>query len=134
MPRFAIQALKIRELEEAWPIVRSSGSHANVDWWIANGDEIISDGGGVLVARDPDGRTHGVATFKVPLNETKERVVTVPMLITFELSRNAPARSALLHALKRIATKQHCTHIILPTAAKCDPLAEHLRAPAHYAS
>jgi len=116
MPRFSIQALKIRELSEAWPIVRSSNSHANVDWWIASASEVIEHGGGVLVARAADDRIHGFATFEFPRNLARERVLAIPTLITFELSRSAPARGALLKALQRIASNLCCTHAVHPVA------------------
>jgi hypothetical protein len=118
MPHFRIQALKARELGEAWPIVHASASHPNVDWWISDAAEMIEGGGGVLVARAPDRRVHGVATFKVPPGAGAERTLAIPMLVTFELSRNAPARQALLCALRRIAVRFGCTHVALPLTAK----------------
>ncbi|HEY6048082.1 MAG TPA: hypothetical protein VIV07_03450 [Sphingomicrobium sp.] len=118
MPHFMIQALKAGELGEAWPLVRSSGCYANVDWWVTSAEEIIRRGGGVLAARAKDGRIHGVATFMVPGDITTDGVLTIPTLITFELSRGAPARSALLRALERTATKFGCTHLILPLTGK----------------
>jgi hypothetical protein len=111
--RFTIQALKGNELGEAWPIVRS-GPYPNLDWWLSEAAELIRNGGGVLAARAPTGRIHGVATFKSPADLAGERMLTVRLLISFELSRSAPARAALLRSLERIATRLECTHVILP--------------------
>jgi hypothetical protein len=113
----SVESLKTDKLSEVWALARSSGSYANEDWWIAEGTDLISRGGGVLAARATDGRPHGVATFQVPRRPNEDTLV-VPMLVTFELSRTAPARSALLNSLKRIATKLDCTHILLPLCGK----------------
>ena len=117
MANFTVQVLKANELGEAWPIVRA-GPYPNVDWWICEAVELIENGGGVLVARATHLRVNGVATFQVPSNETEERVLRIPLLISFELTRSAPARFALLKSLERIATKLECSHVTLPLAAK----------------
>ena len=111
----SIEALRESELSEAWALARSSGSYANEDWWVTEGREVIAGGGGVLAARAADGHLHGVATFEAA--PPSARTLTVRTLITFDLSRNAPARSALLASLKRIAAKLECTHVVLPLSA-----------------
>jgi hypothetical protein len=118
MPHFSIQALKVRELGEAWPVVRATACHPSPDWWMSDAAETIEAGGGVLVARAPDGGIHGVATYKVPPACEAERTLVIPTLITFELSRSAPVRAALLEALGRIAGRLGCGHVALPLSAK----------------
>jgi hypothetical protein len=113
----SVEALKKDRLSEAWALARSSGSYANEDWWIAESADLIAGGGGILAARAADGRLHGVATFQGPRRPNEETLV-VPMLVTFELSRSAPARNALLNSLKRVATKLECTHVLLPLSGK----------------
>ena len=115
--QFSVEALGIHKLAEAWGLVRSSGSYANEDWWISEAADLIKHGGGVLAARATDGKLHGVATFQQPRRPTEETLV-VPILVTFELNRSAPARTALLYSLKRIATKLSCTHMLLPLCGK----------------
>jgi len=114
--QFTVRALKTNELVAAWPIVRSSNLHANLDWWLTAGAELMAGDGGVLVALAQDGTIHGVATFKAPDNPAMDNALEIPMLITFELSSRAPARNALVKVLERIATKLECTHIVLPLA------------------
>ena len=114
MAHFTVRALKRGELAAAWPIVRSSNLHANLDWWLSDADELFTGGGGVLVALAQDGSIHGVATFTGADSSSGDKVLTIPMLITFELSGRAPARDALVSALERIATKLECTHVVLP--------------------
>lgn len=116
MTQLTVRSLKTSELPEAWPIVRSSNLYANVDWWLTDAVEIIAGGGGVLVALAPDSTIHGVATFKIPANPARDNALTIPLLITFELSSCAPARSSLVKALERIATRLECTHVVLPLA------------------
>src|SRR5678815_5450501 len=111
-----IRDRKKDELAAAWPIVRSSNLHANLDWWLTAGAELIAGDGGVLVALAQDGTIHGVATFKAPDNPARDNALVIPMLITFELSSRAPARHALVKVLERIATKLECTHVALPLA------------------
>lgn len=110
-----IEGLSGPKLGEAWTLARSSGAYANEDWWIAEGDDLIARGG-VLAARAADGRLHGLATFEAPAPGAS--TLMVRMLVTFELTRSAPARSALLASLKRIATKLECTHVVLPLCAQ----------------
>ena len=118
LAHFSIQALKARELGEAWPVIRATASHANPEWWMSDAADMIEAGGGVLVARAPDGRIHGVATFKVPPAPKAERTIVIPTLVAFELSRSAPVRAALLEALGRIAERLGCGHVALPLSAK----------------
>lgn len=117
MVKFDIQALQANELSEAWPAVRS-GPYANIDWWLSEGADVIARGGGVLVARAPNGAVHGVATFRVAAGLAKKKVLRIPLFISLELSRSAPARLALLNSLERIATRLECSHVAFPIAAK----------------
>lgn len=114
---FKIEALKTRALHDAWPLVRTSGVYANEDWWTAEACDVIGAGGGVLVARAADGCVHAVTSFQ-PVNREGERTLAVRRLITLELTSNEPARTALLAALERIATKLECTYLLLPLAGK----------------
>lgn len=122
MAHFTVRALKKEELAAAWPIVRSSNVHANLDWWLTDATELIADRGGVLVALAQDGAIHGVATFKAPHDSAGEKILSIPMLITFELSGSAPARHALVKTLERIAIKLECTHVVLPLAGNCSTM------------
>ena len=113
MAEFTVHALEPRELGEAWPIVRS-GPYPNVDWWLSEAAELIRNGGGVLVARARDGRIYAVAAFDATAHLATERVLTIRLLISFELSLSAPARGALLKSLQRIASRLECRHIVAP--------------------
>ena len=112
--RFAIEQLCEDQLLDAWPVIRMSHAHANSEWWISDGTALIERGGGVLAARVPDGRIHGVATYEIARKPLLGRVLTADTLITFELSRRAPARRALHEALELLARAFDCRSIVLP--------------------
>lgn len=114
MVQLAIENLSHEQLTEAWPVVRMSRSHANADWWTSEAAELMRRGGGVIAARAADGTIHGVATYEVSSKALLGRVIVVDTLITFELSRRAPARHALCEALELLASAFDCRSIILP--------------------
>lgn len=114
MAQFVIEQLSEGELLEAWPVVQQCHSHANPGWWISEGIALIERGGGILAARAPDGSIHGVATYEVARKALLGRVIAVDTLITFELSRRAPARHALYGALELLASAFECRSIVLP--------------------
>ena len=118
MTQFAIEHLSEDRLAEAWPIVQQSHSHANADWWVAEGAALIGRGGGILAARGPDCTIHGVATYEVARKALLGRVLAVDSLITFELSRRAPVRHALTDALALLANAFDCRSIVLPLPSK----------------
>lgn len=117
LQQISVEGLGTNKLSDAWVLARSSGAYPNEDWWIAEGSDIIARGGGVLAARAADATLHGIATFHGPTQQNGDRLV-VSMLLTFELSPSAPARTALLDCLERIATKLNCTEVLLPLRGK----------------
>ena len=118
MPRFAIVHLNRDQLIDAWPVVRMSNSHASCDWWMSEAAELIERGGGVLAARALDGNIHGITTYAVARKAGVGRVLKVDTLVTFELSRRAPARHALYEALELLASAFDCRSIVLPLPSK----------------
>ncbi len=118
MARFAIEHLGEDQLVEAWPVVRMSHSRANADWWISEAAALAGRGGGILAARAPDGSIHGIATYEVVRKALLGRVLAVDTLITFELSRRAPARNALCDALELLGHAFDCRSIVLPLPSK----------------
>lgn len=118
MAQFAIEHLNEDRLAQAWPVVCMSHSHANADWWISEGTALIGRGGGILAARAPDGIIHGVATYEVARKNVLGRVLAVGTLVTFELSRRAPARHALCDALDLLGHAFVCRSVVLPLPSK----------------
>jgi len=114
MAQFTIEHLSEDLLLDAWPVVRMANSHANADWWRSEATALIGRGGGILAARAPDDTIHGVATYEVAKKALVGRVLAVDTLITFELSRRAPARHALCDALELLGHAFDCRSIVLP--------------------
>jgi|SRR5947209_17451888 len=102
MPNFTIEQLQHDHLCDAWPLVRMSGLEASVDWWVHDATELIHHGGGVLVARAPDGSIHGVATYEVLGEPPLAKVVPGKILVTFELNGNAPVKRTLCKTLEQM--------------------------------
>ena len=118
MAQFAIEHLTEDRLPEAWPVVCMSHLHASAEWWISEASALIGRGGGVLAARAPDGTIHGVATYEVAKKGVLGRVLDVGTLVTFELSRRAPARHALCDALDLLGHAFDCRSVVLPLPSK----------------
>jgi hypothetical protein len=118
MAQFEIEHLREDQLPGAWPVVRMSHSLAKADWWVSEGTALLERGGGIIAARAPDGTLHGVATYEVAKKALLGRVLAVDTLITFELSRRAPARHALCHALDLLGHAFDCRSIVLPIPSK----------------
>jgi len=118
MAQFTIEYLTKVQLPEAWPVVSMAHSHANADWWVAEGSALVERGGGILAARAPDGTIHGIATYEVARKPLLGRVLSVDTFITFELSRRAPARHALCEALELLGNVFDCRSIVLPLPSK----------------
>jgi len=117
MAHFTVENLQKDRLGEAWPVVRTSGLEANLDWWLTDAAGRIDRGGGVLVARAPDGSIHGVAAYGLAGKTHEARVLTVDLLLTFELNGRAPARRALSKALEKAAAALDSTGIVIPLGA-----------------
>lgn len=120
MAHFTVENLQKERLGEAWPVVRTSGLEANLDWWLTDATELIERGGGVLAARAPDGSIYGVATYDLVGTPPLARLLAVEILVTFELNRSAPARRTLREALEQIATVLNCTGTAFPLSTKAE--------------
>lgn len=118
MAHFTVENLQKDRLGEAWPVVRTSGLEANLDWWLTDAAGLIDRGGGVLVARAPNGSIHGVAAYEAVHRPPLAGVLAVEMLITFELNRRAPARRSLCEALEQVAMALNCTGLDFPLSIK----------------
>jgi len=118
MPAFTIEHLEERTLLAAWPILRSAGAGPVSAWWENEARELLSRGGGVLVARAPDGSVHGIATYECVRRPRAGCVIAVDRLLTFELNRKEPVKEALCSAIYKIAEAFCCSSVAFPLPAK----------------
>ena len=105
--------LKIRELTSdevtnVWPLARTSPRNHSLLGWKYVVREAIRRGGGIVGAIAEDGIVHGVATYEPVLSVRAGRVLRVHTFASFELSRRAPVRQALLEELDRVADLLDC--------------------------
>lgn len=118
MSIFTIEHLGEEMLLDAWPVLRSTGAEPIADWWTNEAHDLMRRGGGVLAARAPDGSVHGVATYECVHRMRAGSVLAVDRLVTFELNRKQPVRTALREALHLIAAAFSCSAVALPLPAK----------------
>ena len=118
MPGLTIIDLEPDELARAWPLVRIVSPWLNPEAWQGSAEELIAHGGGVISVVAPDGCLHGIATYE-PIDKSRTgRVLYVETLVTFELSRRAPARHALCDALDLLGHAFVCRSVVLPLPSK----------------
>lgn len=118
MTHFVVENLKRDQLLDAWPVVRMSTAEVHPEWWINDAKLLIGRGGGVLAARGPDCRVHGIATYEPVKDRYRGKILAVEELITFELSTKAPARRALCDALDDLSLALGCDGIALGMPAQ----------------
>lgn len=118
MSPFSIEHLDERKLFEVWPVLHSTGSILVADWWEDEARQLMNRGGGVLVARAPDGSIHGVATYECVHRPRTGCVLAVGRLATFELNRKQPVKEALCDALNVIAGAFCCSAVAMPLPSK----------------
>lgn len=118
MPAFTIEHLDQGKLLDAWPLLRSAGTEPLPDWWENEARALMERGGGVLIARAPDGLVHGVATYECVHRARAGSVLKVERFVTFELKREEPVKQALGGALHMIASAFCCSAIALPLPRK----------------
>ena len=121
MPELDIIELDQDELTLAWPLVRTSCPQLKPDRWQALAEALIDRGGGVLGVAAPDRALHGVATYETIDKPRFGRVLQVDTLVTFELTRRAPARQALVGALKQISDERGCTATLISAPKRPRP-------------
>jgi hypothetical protein len=131
MPAFEVEHLSNERLQDAWPVLCLSGAEVLEQWWESEALDLIERGGGVLVARTADGSVHGIATYECVNRPRAGRTLVVDRLVTFELSRKAPAKRALCEVLSRIARVFCCSKIawLLPASADGPLLARRIVSP-----
>ena len=111
-----LERLSEQHLLDAWPLIELGATDLVSDWWRHEAAQLLRQGGGVLVARRPDGLVHGLATYRPLHRPGGDTVLAVTRLITFELSRKRPVRKALLQALDRVASQLRCSALALPSS------------------
>lgn len=118
MSQFTVIHLQGDRLDEALPLVRMAAPTATVDQWRHFVGWLGRNDGGVLAAFAGDGRPHGIAAFRPEESLSLGRVLHVEPMVTFELSRSAPARTALCQALELLAVARAYENLVIVTGGR----------------
>ncbi len=118
MPQFTVVHLQQDRLDEALPMVRMASPAATADQWRLFVSWLGRNDGGVLAAIAGDGRPHGIAAFRTEENFSLGRTLHVEPMVTFELSRSSPARTALCQSLELLAIARGCENLVIVTAGR----------------
>ena len=118
MSQFTVIHLQRDRLDEALPLVRMAAPTATADQWRKFVGWLGRNDGGVLAAFAGDGRPHGIAAFRTEESLSLGRALHVEPMVTFELSRSAPARTALCQALELLAVARKCDNLVIVTGSR----------------
>ncbi|MGZ8286187.1 MAG: hypothetical protein ACXW27_08750 [Allosphingosinicella sp.] len=118
MARFTVIHLQESRLDETLPLVRTAAPLVTAERWRQFARSLRDSGGGILAAFAGDGPAHGVAAYRLEESLVHGRTLRVEPMITFELSRSAPARAALCRALELLALDKECDSLIVSAASR----------------
>lgn len=116
-PQFCVDELKTSEADAAFPLVRSIAPEVTPDEWRGYVRR-RSMQGGILGLFGADGEISGLLSYRLGERLRHGTVLALDDFVTFELSRNAPGRQALLAAAEVLAHQLGCGGIELRVAAK----------------
>ena len=121
VPQLDIVELDQDELALAWPLVRATSPQLQLDGWQLFAEALMDRGGGVLAVAATDRALHGVATYETIEKPRFGRVLHVDVLVTFELTRRAPARAALMNALTQLSAALGCSGTVISAPKRQRP-------------
>jgi len=127
-PQFCVDELKTSEADAAFPLVRAIAPEVTLDDW-RDYVRRRSMQGGLLGLFGADGEVAGLLSYRLGERLRHGTVLALDDFVTFELSRNAPGRRALLAAAEDLARHLGCTGIELRIGARgiADPGSPRLR-------
>jgi hypothetical protein len=117
MPDFRLIQLGADDLARAYPLVRGA-VRVSQERWELYGRGLLEAGGGIAAVSGPDSCLHGIAAWRLQGSLRHEKVLAVELLVTFELSGDAPIRTFLCDALGEIARALGCESLVCSVAAQ----------------
>jgi len=112
MPKFTVSYLKLEQLGEAYPLIRSA-ARVTKEQWLAFARQARENCGEVLAVFAEDGHIHGVAVYFAISSLRHGPALMVEVIASFELTRGRPARKALCLALVEAAKVRGCKSLVL---------------------
>lgn len=116
-PQYCVDELKTSEADAAFPLVRAIAPEVTLNDW-RDYVRRRSMQGGLLGLFGADGEIAGLLSYRLGERLRHGTVLALDDFVTFELSRNAPGRRALLVAAEDLARKLGCTGIELRIGAR----------------
>lgn len=123
MAQFTVAPLEKDQIDGAYPLVRMAAPEVAPDAWRGFAERLIDNGDGILCVFAGDSTLHGLAAYRLDEGLRYGRMLRVDTIVTFELDRAAPARTALCAALERVAQQLECESLTLamPSRGYADP-------------
>jgi hypothetical protein len=118
MGQFTVIHVQEDRLDQTLPLVRMAAPLMTPERWREIARSLPEKKGGILAAFAGDGTAHGVAAFVVEESLVHGLTLRVEPMVTFELSRSAPARVALCQALELLAAAKGCASLTITTASR----------------
>jgi hypothetical protein len=115
---FTVIHLQENRLDETLPLVRMAAPLLSLERWQEFARWVTGNGGGILAAFVGEGRLHGIAAYRTEENLIQGRTLHVEPMVTFELDRSAPARTALCQALELLALARGCNILTIVTGSR----------------
>lgn len=110
--QYCVDELTPRQADAAFPLIRAIQPEVSLDDW-RDYVRRRSMQGGLLGLFGVDGEISGLLSYRLGERLRHGTVLALDDFVTFELSRNAPGRQALLAAAEDLAWKLGCTGVEL---------------------
>ena len=107
-PQFYVDALGMAEADAAFPLVRAIAPEIRLDQWL-DYVERRSREGGLMGLFGSDGTLIGLFSYRIGERLRHGRVLALDDFVSFELSKAAPGRAALMIAAEQLARDLGCT-------------------------
>ena len=116
-PQFYVDALDPVLADAAYPLVRSIAPEVNLEEWLDYVERRCREGG-LKGLFDENGALVGLFSYRFGERLRHGRVLALDDFVTFELSRAAPGRAALMSAAEELARSLGCTGVEIRLAAR----------------
>jgi hypothetical protein len=116
-PQFYVVGLGVAEAEAAYPLIRSIAPEIDREDWL----EYVRRRcrvGGLIGLYGENGALVGLASYRLGERLRHGKVLALDDFVTFELSRTAPGRAALMAAAEERARLLGCAGIEVRTSAR----------------
>ena len=122
-PQFYVVPLGLAEAEAAYPLIRTIAPEVSFADWLDYVQRRLREGGLIGLFGD-DATLIGLASHRFGERLRHGRVLAIDDFVTFELSRTAPGRAALIAAAEDLARSLGCTGIEVRMGARgfADPV------------